>query len=138
MSSTFAISLGRQRALVTASTFHNIFVFSRKLQFFLPYFLSLALALPFIILGFLALGWNGVSATEGGFLQILCTTTASWRLREIAGGGCLGGGENVPEDIKGVRIRFGVVGSEGRGVAGFGISDEVEPLLKKRGYGGRW
>lgn len=139
MSTLFATSLGHQRTPVTQSTYANVFIFSGKLQFFLPYFLCLGLALPFLILGFLALFWNGVSATEGSFLQILCTTTASIRLNDFARDGCLGGEENVPKDIKGVRIKFGEVLHDrsglGTGVAGFGIHDEVVPLVKGKRYG---
>tara|TARA_R110002060_G_scaffold43678_1_gene55028 strand:+ start:998 stop:1162 length:165 start_codon:yes stop_codon:yes gene_type:complete len=52
----------------------------------------------------------------------------------------LGGEENVPEDIKDVRIKFGEVFDDRSGlptgVAGFGIHDEVLPLVKGKTYRG--
>jgi hypothetical protein len=141
MSAISATDLGRQSTLVTQSIYHNIFTFSSKPQFFLPYLLCLVLALPFIILGLLALHWNGVSAMDGSFLQILCTTTESERLRNFARDGCLGGEENLPQDILGVKIKFGELLDDrsGRptGVAGFGIEDQVVPLVKGKYYGGK-
>ena len=61
-------------------------------------------------------------------------------MRKLARGRCLGGEENVPEDIKDVRIKFGEVFDDRSGlptgVAGFGIHDEVLPLVKGKTYRG--
>ena len=38
---------------------------------------------------------NGVSATDGRFLQVLMTTRVNEALDKVAGGGCLGGEENI-------------------------------------------
>jgi hypothetical protein len=59
----------------TESRSFNIYHFQNKLVFFLPYGLSLGLAIPVIVLGLIALYvQNGVSAISGGFIQLLITT----------------------------------------------------------------
>lgn len=79
---------------------------------------------------------NGVSATDGGFLQILTTTTTSEALHRAASAAALGGGENVPEELKRSRVRYGeLTGSEEifQGeprTVGFGVEDEVAPIRK--------
>jgi hypothetical protein len=50
---------------------------------------------------------NGVSATDGGFLQVLMTTRGSEALDGVASGGCLGGEENVLKGIMGMEVMFG-------------------------------
>jgi hypothetical protein len=50
---------------------------------------------------------NGVSATDGGFLQVLMTTRSSEALGRAASCGCLGGGENIPQGIRSMEIMFG-------------------------------
>jgi hypothetical protein len=59
----------------TKSRGSNICYFQNKLIFFLPYSLSLGLAIPAIVLGLIALYvQNGVSAISGGFIRLLITT----------------------------------------------------------------
>ena len=43
---------------------------------------------------------NGVSAIDGGFIQILATATASATIDKAAAGGCLGGEESVPKSLR--------------------------------------
>jgi hypothetical protein len=120
----------------------NVYSFSQPLVLILPYFISLAVALPFMILGFTALLRNGVSATDGGFMQIIATSTGSAVLDRAAAGGCLGGDENAPRELRELKIRFGeFVGRGDAGVkrAGFGVDGEVKPLRKGAQYGiARW
>jgi hypothetical protein len=102
--------------------------------------LILLLVLPFIVLGLYSLYANGVSATDGGFLQLLTTTRGSKVIYKAARGGCLGGDENIPEELKKIRVRFGELinensGSESR-IAGFGTEGEVVTLRKGGMYGG--
>jgi len=89
----------------------NIYRFENRLAFFLPYGLSLALAIPILVLGLLALYVqnHGVSAISGGFMQLLMTTTGRGSLEAVVtrGSGTLGGYENVSEELRGVEIRFG-------------------------------
>ncbi len=114
----------------------NFFTFSQPVNLILPYFLSLALALVVVIAGGVALVSNGVSA-NGGFQQIICTTSESKSLHKAASGGCLGGEENVPEGLSKLEVLFGELDSRdpssGRH-AGFGSVGEVRPLVKERPY----
>jgi hypothetical protein len=125
---------------VTTMTPVNVYEFSRPMNLYFPYGVGLLLALVFIVLGALALRQNGVSATDGGFIQLITTTTGSSKLNEAAAGGCLGGSENVPQQLKDLKIRFGetVDAGEGKGLvkrAGFGVEDEVRPLNREARYG---
>jgi hypothetical protein len=91
----------------TQTVFRNVYSFSNKLNLLLPYYVSLAVALPLLALGGLSLYQNGVSATDGGFLQILTTTSTSKALNAAASGGALGGQESVPEELRDLKIRYG-------------------------------
>jgi hypothetical protein len=46
----------------------NVYSFSQPLNLILPNFISLGTALPFIVMGYIALIRNGVPATDGGFM----------------------------------------------------------------------
>lgn len=121
----------------------NVYDFSSPLNLILPYFASLALAVPFIVLGLWALWKNGVSAIDGSFMQIVTTTTGSAVLDKAAAGGCLGGDESMPKELKDLEIRFGeIIDREEPGRvkrAGFGVEGEVTSLKKGDSYGiARW
>jgi len=89
----------------------NVYRFENKLAFFLPYGLSLALAIPILVLGLIALYVqnHGVSAISGGFMQLLMTTTGRGSLEAAItrGSGTLGGYENVSQELRGMEVRFG-------------------------------
>jgi hypothetical protein len=95
----------------TTSRAFNAYHFRNKLAFFLPYSLSLGLAIPIIASGLFAFYVRNqrVSAISGGFLQILMTTTGRTELETIImeGSGTMGGRENVSEKLKRTKIRFG-------------------------------
>lgn len=119
----------------------NVYSFSTPLSLILPYFISLCLALPFLAIGVFALQHNGVAAVDGGFIQLITTSTGSATLERLAAGGCLGGGENAPKELKELKIRFGELVGEGKGGsirrAGFGTEAETVPLNKGQTYGSR-
>jgi hypothetical protein len=83
------------------------YTLSRPVNILLPYFLTLVLAFVLLLVGLWALWTNGVSATDGGFLQVLMTTRSSEALGRAASCGCLGGGENIPQGIRSMEIMFG-------------------------------
>lgn len=130
---------------VTVPSSINTYSFSRPNNLILPYIISLFFALPFILLGLWALHFNGVSAIDGGFIQLITTTTGSKALKKQAAAGSLGGRENIPEELQKLKIRFGELKNKtkhelgGRGGeirrAGFGTEDEIVPLTKGANYG---
>jgi hypothetical protein len=63
----------------------NIYHFQHKLAFFLPYSLTLDLAIPIIAIGLIALHIQniGVSAISGGFVQLLMTTTGHTAIESV-------------------------------------------------------
>ena len=117
----------------------NAYSFSKPLNLIIPYFLCLFLAIPILAIGSFALRQNGVSAIDGGFTQLITTSTGSAALKKLAAGGCLGGDENVPDGLKELRIRFGELVGEGKeGLvrrAGFGTKEETISLAKGELYG---
>lgn len=145
MTTSIATAYGRWNTSANASvtTLVNVYSFSEPLNLLIPYFLTLLLALPFVILGTIALLSNGVSAMDGSFTQIITTSTGSSVLDKAAAGGCLGGDESVPDELKDLKIRFGeFVGRDGPGGikrSGFGVEGEVRALRKGANYGiARW
>ncbi|PBP22460.1 hypothetical protein BUE80_DR006664 [Diplocarpon rosae] len=91
----------------------------------------------------LALVRNGVSAIDGSFTQIGTTSTGSSALNSAAAGGCLGGDESTPQELKDLEIMYGEFvgrGEPGRiKHAGFGTIEEVKVLEKGAKYGmARW
>jgi hypothetical protein len=125
--------------LVTQWATISVYSFSRPLNLVVPYFLCLCLALPILSIGAFALVRNGVSAIDGGFTQLITTSTGSETLEKVAAGGCLGGNESIPGELKYLKIRFGeFVGGGEVGLvrrAGFGTEDETIPLAKGALYG---
>ena len=89
----------------------NAYRFENKLVLILPYGLPLALAVPILAIGFVALYVqnHGVSAIVGGFLQLLMTTTGRTSLEAVVtkGSGTLNGYENVSEELRETEVRFG-------------------------------
>ncbi|KAJ8117316.1 hypothetical protein OPT61_g1458 [Boeremia exigua] len=98
----------------TTRTF-NMYRFRDKLAFFLPYSLSLGLAIPIIVLGLAAFYTTNdrTSAITGGFLQLFMTTTGNTQLHELlTESATMGGRENVTDALREAEITFGeLVGS---------------------------
>ncbi|CZR55289.1 uncharacterized protein PAC_05176 [Phialocephala subalpina] len=145
MTMSIATAYGRWNtsANATVTTLINVYSFSQPLNLLIPYFLTLLLSLPFIILGSIALLNNGVSAMDGSFMQIITTSIGSSVLDKAAAGGCLGGNESMPEELKDLKIRFGeFLGRDDPGGikrSGFGVEGEVRALQKGAKYGiARW
>ncbi|EKD18218.1 hypothetical protein MBM_03990 [Drepanopeziza brunnea f. sp. 'multigermtubi' MB_m1] len=84
--------------------------------------------------GTLSLFRNAVSAMDGSFTQIITTSTGSVTLEKAAAGGCLGGNESMPKELKDLVIKFGeFIGRDEPGVikrAGFGVEGEIKDLEK--------
>lgn len=136
MSAAYQIGFWQSTVPVNETDTFNTFSFASRRTLIIPYLICLLLSIPFLYLGINSLRLNGVSAMEGGFIQVLMTTNGSKALEKAAAGGCLGGGENVPEDLKNLKIRFGELVNNASGDtgvvrrAGFGTEDEVAPLKK--------
>jgi len=100
------LQLWNQTVNATKLISQNVFSFSQPVNLILPHFLPLLLTLPFLIIGTLALIENGVPATDGGFIQILNTTTGCPTLQHVAAGNCLAGDEH-PKQLRGLKVRYG-------------------------------
>jgi hypothetical protein len=112
----------------------NTYSFAVRRNLLIPYCLCRTVAIPILLLGATSMHRNGVSAMGGGFLQTVMTTTGSRSLNEAAARGCLGGMENVSQELMDLKIQFGELVGIGDGSevkrAGLGTEDEVIPLNK--------
>ncbi|KAH7319312.1 hypothetical protein BKA65DRAFT_99153 [Rhexocercosporidium sp. MPI-PUGE-AT-0058] len=145
VTTSIMVAYGRWNTTANATTFTtlNVYSFSEPLNLIIPYFLTLFVSIPFVVMGCLALMKNGVSATDGGFMQLITTNTGSAIIDKAAAGGCLGGDESAPQELKDLKIRFGeFIGRDEPGRvkrAGFGVDGELTSLTKGTDYGiARW
>jgi hypothetical protein len=105
---TLTLDLWRGIVNGSVSRTYTVFRFDRRINFYLPCGLCLLYSLPVVALGMLALRSNGVSAIDGGFVQILMTAaTCETAVEKAARRGCLGGSKNMPEELMRLKVRFG-------------------------------
>jgi len=74
--------------------------------------------------------YGGVTAIDGGFLQVLMTTTGDTAINRAVGGGCVGGSENAPKELTEMKVRFGTFAKDGDNCVrktGFGTIEETTP-----------
>lgn len=135
--STLSLGLWHDTVNVTQTLYRNVYRFSHPAQLLLPYACCLALTRAIVGAGLHALHQNGVAAIDGGFLQVLTTTTGDTKLREAAARGCLGGSYNMPDELLDMKVRFGELDSEPGAVqtSGFGTVEETVPLKRHVLYG---
>jgi hypothetical protein len=124
-------------AQTTSYIYKNSYVFQSPFRLIAAYAAALATLLPFVIAGFAAMVHNGVSASQGGFFQILCTTAHGSTVNQLARQACLGGEHGLPKELKELEVRFGEVRSEdGARITAFGTVEETAPLQRGARYGG--
>lgn len=108
-----ALALNKRFRVVNGTEMRtfNVYQFKNRLAFFIPYGLSIGLGIPIIALGLLSfyIHNQGVSAINGGFLQLLMTTTGRTGLEDVVikHFATMGGYENVSDELKTVEVRFG-------------------------------
>jgi hypothetical protein len=111
-----ALSLNLWHGIVNGSVSrtYTVYRFDHRISFYLPCGLCLLFSLPIVVFGMLALRSNGVSAIDGGFVQILMTAaTGNTAVEQAARTSCFGGPENIPEELKKLKVRFGELISAG-------------------------
>ena len=86
--STLGLGAWHTMAEVNETYFVTLYRFSQTTQFYLPYALCIGITAAILILGMLALKKNGVAATDGGFLQVLMTTTGDTEMRKAVISSC--------------------------------------------------
>ncbi|KAF2745377.1 hypothetical protein M011DRAFT_479202 [Sporormia fimetaria CBS 119925] len=150
-----SLRLGVQTAPipVTISTLRNIYSFSDRITFFLPYGLCLGFAVIYVVIGIRALLLNGVPSTDGGFLQIMVSTRGRTVMEDLVLKHGVVGTRNLPKELLEMKVRFGELmeaveeipmgaGSAGDGLSPrrlrptrtvtFGTVDETVPLRRGR------
>ncbi|KAF5516063.1 hypothetical protein CGCS363_v001357 [Colletotrichum siamense] len=124
---------------VTTETYRLSYVFKSPWKLIAVYAADLIVTAIFLLLGLIAMFQNGVAATPGGFLQILCTTTHEHgTLNRLARQACSGGKEGMSEHLKKLKVRFGEIVdmNEDLRFAAFGTEEETSLLVNKRAHGG--
>ncbi|KAI8222320.1 hypothetical protein K4K54_006290 [Colletotrichum sp. SAR 10_86] len=124
---------------VTTETYRLSYVFKSPWRLIAVYAADLIVTAIFLLLGLIAMFQNGVAATPGGFLQILCTTTHEHgTLNRLARQACSGGKEGMSEHLKKLKVRFGEIVdvNEDLRFAAFGTEEETSLLVNKRAHGG--
>ncbi|KAF4631466.1 hypothetical protein G7Y89_g6667 [Cudoniella acicularis] len=124
-----------QNVTVRVSSQLNVFAYNSR-NLLLPYGLSLLACTCSVVIGLRAYYLNGVSHNSS-FSSIVSTTRNS-TLDELMKGHSLGS-EPLDKDISGTKLQFGVlVGTErekgGLRRLGFGVPDEVMPLVRGASY----
>ena len=104
--SMLSVSPSNVSTTILGSNTANFYTLYRPINLLLPYSLSLAAAIFFIVLGLLALKSNGISASSWGSLQILTTARASETLNHVAEKSSLGGRENTATHLRVFHIVF--------------------------------
>ncbi|TGO65516.1 hypothetical protein BCON_0002g01010 [Botryotinia convoluta] len=152
LSASLSYSLWSTPTNTSMLTLHNIYSFSQPLNLLLPYFLSLLLSLPFLILGLWALVQNGVAAQDAKFTQLLCTTSSlsappptpgsanrissmaiPSQLQTLTQAACLGNTESLSKPLKELRIRYGELKTQ-NGNPGTGNSIPMVDI-RRAGFG---
>ncbi|EAA33028.3 hypothetical protein GE21DRAFT_5576 [Neurospora crassa] len=123
-----------------------VYKFNARLLW-IVYSISIALAVMGVVVGALALRENGAVVRDTKFSSIVAATRGSGlgraRWTDRFDGGASGGGDTVPEEVKGWRMGYGVVdagagdgrlevvdGAGGRTVYGFGFEGDVRQLRR--------
>jgi hypothetical protein len=120
-------------ANVTTTVYKSAYVFESRERLVAAYFGILGVCLAFVLLGLLALLQNGTSASTGGFLQIMCTTTYSESImNQIAREASTRGTVSLPKELLDLQVRYGSIlkSRDVQGYMAFGTVEETEELLK--------
>ncbi|KUJ17687.1 uncharacterized protein LY89DRAFT_781839 [Mollisia scopiformis] len=118
---------------VTTGEYVNRYSFKYPAKLIIPYATILVGSVVFIILGVLALVRNGVSASSGGFTQLLCTTKGSQILDDMTVNASLGG-DAIPDELKNLVVKYGVLRNGAVVRTGFGVPNEVQDLMSGKNY----
>ncbi|KAI8685426.1 hypothetical protein NCS55_00214800 [Fusarium keratoplasticum] len=102
--STLSLGTSTHNGDIKALVGTEVYVFSEKLQFFLPYGVCLGMGLLINFYGFWCWRRNG-SAAGNSFLQFATTTSSSKTLNELVAL-CPGGDEHVPKKLKELELQF--------------------------------
>jgi hypothetical protein len=118
----------------TVSQSVNVYSFSRPCNILFTYIFLLIIAIPFLILGGVSLYSNGISAIDGGFIQLVATTRGSKTL-DNAAGAYIGGDVDIPAEMLNLKLRFGQLADGGSAIfgtrrSGFGTEHEIIRLSR--------
>jgi hypothetical protein len=125
---------------VTSVQYRNTYVFSDRINFFVPYALCTLVALIYVVVGIRALARNGVPATDGGFLQIMMATRGKTQMEKLVLETGFVGTKDLPKGLLDMRVRLGELVAEinldgeesgRRQVLGFGTMEETVALTRR-------
>ncbi|KAF2652967.1 hypothetical protein K491DRAFT_780657 [Lophiostoma macrostomum CBS 122681] len=160
--SMLSLDLWHEELSVTSTQARATYVFGNQVAFWLPYGLSLGIAVAYVALGMRALMGNGGPVVDGGFLQVMVSTRGRTGLEgavradmDCADRGGMGMGTGscgLSEETLKMRVRYGEVvgvrdvdmymgmdvdgkrmGKDSGRLVAFGTVDETESLTVRRG-----
>jgi hypothetical protein len=118
---------------VDVTEYQTTYNFSNPLTLIVPYSISLLLCVIFVTIGVWSIMQNGTSAVDGGFIQVMTSTTGRTKMEGIVRTHHING-DNLPQELLDLEIRYGeLVDIEGigTGVTGFGTIQETKTLTKR-------
>lgn len=111
----------------TQEEWTNTYYFHQPTRLILSYFVALALALPFLILGFVALVRSGANAPSGGLVDMLVLGAKSRGITEAAKGISLERGDmNERKELENLKVRYGRIADPDESADRMGLATEHE------------
>jgi hypothetical protein len=140
--STIILNTWYQQNPVNITGFRNVYTFSSPLSLILPYSIFLVLGLLCNILGLFSLAFNGETAEDGGFLQIMLNTQGDTEMNRVARTRRVKEKKVFEKELLDLRVRYGeLVGQVGSRdengertelkILGFGTVNETVALRWK-------
>jgi hypothetical protein len=105
--STVILNTWYQQNPVNITGLRNVYTFSSPLSIILPYSICLVLGLLCNILGLFSLAFNGETAEDGGFLQIMLNTQGDTEMNRVARTRRVKEKKVFEKELLDLRVRYG-------------------------------
>jgi hypothetical protein len=140
LSDTSLLIVANATVPCTRSRYENVFIYQKR-TLWIGYAICIALALIFLVIGFVSMWENGI-VSGTGFTHTM-VTTRNPTLDIIGTGSCLGNGP-FPRGLRKTKLKFGVVedeyidemGEVRPGHCAFGLASQTGEIIKGRLYAG--
>ncbi|KAH7121138.1 hypothetical protein B0J11DRAFT_438407 [Dendryphion nanum] len=132
--SAMSLNIGTVKTPVNITEYRTVYDFSAPLSLIIPYSLCLLFGIFFVGIGIWSLNRNGVPAIDGGFLQVMSTTTGrTMEALAVSHQRSLDDGYR-PKGLLDLEVRYGELVDDagvGTGVEGFGTVEETKVLRRR-------
>jgi hypothetical protein len=129
--SAFSLGTWKENVSVASTLYRNTYQFSHKRNLILPYSVCFGIAIIFAVVAMWSLHQNGISAADGGFLQVMMATRGDTQMERLVLKSESVSAYNVSKDLGSLKVRYGeLVRQEGR--MGFGTAEETLALRRRK------